>query len=191
MATKIGGQNNVKIFVLYLMQNINYPLEFVAVNDIVMRTDYVMYLDFAEAFNEMLDSGLIEQSGLNQYGDPLYVVTEKGRMVAEQMSSDILPKILDEALAGALRYLDFVKRGIVPDARVERMKNGRYDVICELKEKKDLIFSVRLAVDSRDRAERMKNEFLKRPDAIYRSELALISGHMNFLFGESGQLPTT
>ena len=185
MSSKIGGQTNVKIFVLYLMQNINYPLEFVQINDIVMRTDYVMYLDFAEAFNEMLDSKLIEPSGTNQFGDPLYIVTERGRMIAEQMQSDILPKILDEALAGALRYLDFVKRGIVADARVERLKNSRYDVICELKEKKEVIFSLRLAVDSRDCAERMKNEFLERPDSLYRSELALISGHMNFLFDDA------
>ena len=84
-----------------------------------------------------------------------------------------------------MRYLDFVKRGIVADARVERLKNSRYDVICELKEKKEVIFSLRLAVDSRDRAERMKNEFLERPDSLYRSELALISGHMNFLFDDA------
>ena len=47
--------NNVKIFVLYLMRNIGYPMSFSTVNDIVMQNDYVMYLDFAEAFHEMLD----------------------------------------------------------------------------------------------------------------------------------------
>ena len=62
MSSAIGSMNNVKIFVLYLMKNINYPLDFVTINDIVMQTDYVMYLDFAVAFNEMLDSGLIEKT---------------------------------------------------------------------------------------------------------------------------------
>ena len=59
MGSAIGSMQNVKIFVLYLMENINYPLDFVTINDIVMQTDYVMYLDFAVAFNEMLDGDLI------------------------------------------------------------------------------------------------------------------------------------
>ena len=55
MASPIGSKREIKIFVLYLMENIHYPLEFTAINDIVMQTDYVAYLDFAESFNELLD----------------------------------------------------------------------------------------------------------------------------------------
>ena len=54
MGSPIGSMSNVKIFVLYLLENINYPLEYCTINDIVMQTDYVMFLDFAESFNEML-----------------------------------------------------------------------------------------------------------------------------------------
>ena len=36
MASLVGSKRNVKIFVLYLMQNINYPLDYVTINDIVM-----------------------------------------------------------------------------------------------------------------------------------------------------------
>ena len=61
MGSPIGSMRNVKIFVLYLMENIKYPLDFVTLNDIVMQTDYVMYLDFAEGFNQMLDGGLVEK----------------------------------------------------------------------------------------------------------------------------------
>ena len=39
-ASPIGGMSTVKIFVLYLMRNINYPLSFVTINDIVMQNDY-------------------------------------------------------------------------------------------------------------------------------------------------------
>ena len=60
MASRIGGKKDVKIFVLFLMENINYPLDYISINDIVMQTDYVMYLDFVEAFDEMLECDLIE-----------------------------------------------------------------------------------------------------------------------------------
>ena len=53
MGSVIGSKQNVKIFVLYLMENVGRPLDFVTLNDIVMQTDYVMYLDFAESFYKM------------------------------------------------------------------------------------------------------------------------------------------
>ena len=84
MSGVIGSVRNVKIFVLYLLENINYPLDFVTINDIVMQTDYVMYLDFAEAFNEMIDSGLIEEVKQEEK-DTVYAITDKGRLVAREL----------------------------------------------------------------------------------------------------------
>ena len=135
MASLVGSKRNVKIFVLYLMQNINYPLDYITLNDIVMQNDYVMYLDFAESFHEMLDAGLIEETEKNEAGDPLYVVTEKGRIVATELKSEILTSLLDKSLECALRYLDFKKRGIKISSRVEKREDGRFDVICLIKEK--------------------------------------------------------
>ena len=102
VGSAIGSVRNVKIFVLYLMENVGRPLDFVTLNDIVMQTDYIMYLDFAEAFNAMLDDGLIEVVG-EQDGEKPYDITEKGRMVAESLHSDILSSILEKSLAAALR----------------------------------------------------------------------------------------
>lgn len=186
MATRIGGPANVKIFVLYLMMNINYPLDFVSVNDIVMRTDYVLYLDFAEAFNELIEQELIRAETVNADGDPEYAVTPRGRLVAEQLHSDILQRLLDEALTGALRYLDFKKRGVIASARIERRADGQYDLFCELTEKKVVLLSIRMALDSMDRAVRMRNEFMSKPDTVYRSEMALLSGNLNYLFNAKG-----
>ena len=41
MSFPLGNKQNIKIFVLYLMQNVGYPMDFVTVNDIIMQTDYV------------------------------------------------------------------------------------------------------------------------------------------------------
>ena len=73
MASPIGNKREIKIFVLYLMDNIGYPLEFTAINDIVMQTDYIMYLDFAEAFNKMLDDDLIAL--VTEHGNEVNVIT--------------------------------------------------------------------------------------------------------------------
>ena len=182
MGGLIGSVRNVKIFVLYLMENINYPLDFVTINDIVMQTDYVMYLDFAEAFTEMLDGELIAGVEGEGEGETLYVVTEKGKMVARELKSDLLPSILDRSLSAALRYLNFKKRGIAAKCVVEPTEDGRFSVTCLFTENRAVIFSQTVVVDTQNRAERMRENFYERPEAIYRGVLALMAGNVNYLF---------
>ncbi len=184
MGSAIGSIKNVKIFVLYLMQNVGKPLDFITLNDIVMQTDYIMYLDFAEAFHMMLDDGLIRVASA-EGEDPLYEITDQGRCVAETLSSDILSSILDRSLAAALRYLDFSARGVSCRAEYSRREDGRYDFRCTLVEKGEPLFTTTLIVDSEDRARRLKDNFYNRPEVVYRGIHALLAGNMNFLLDDS------
>ncbi|MCQ2428521.1 MAG: DUF4364 family protein [Clostridia bacterium] len=183
MSSPIGDKRAVKIFVLYLLENIGYPLELCTLSDIVMKSDYVMFLDFAESFNEMLDSGLIEPLG----EDPvMYMITERGRVVAQGLKSDVLPSILDKSLAAALRYLDFARRGVTCDCDIiELDKNtGACKIRIIISEKRREILNLTLAVDSMDRAVRMKSNFESRPEVVFRGVNALLSGNVNYLFGD-------
>ena len=182
MASPIGSMNNVKIFVLYLMHNVGYPLNFVTINDIVMQTDYIMYLDFAVAFHEMLDGGLIKENGKDDHGDPLYSVTDKGMIVAEQLRCDLLPSILDQSLTCALRYLDLQRRHVVVDCTSQRLSDKTYDVTFYLREKDKTILTATINVDSEYRSRQMRENFRDRPDVIYRGLLALLTGKVDYLF---------
>ena len=184
MGSVIGSMKNVKIFVLYLMENVGRPLDFVTLNDIVMQTDYIMYLDFAEAFNKMLDDGLIALVGETEGEDALYNITSKGRNIAQTLHSDILSSILDKSLAAALRYLDFKSRGIEMHCTATPREDGRYDFACSLSERGTVIYSTSLVVDSADRANRLRENFYARPEIIYRGVHALLAGNMNFLFDD-------
>ncbi|MBQ9784053.1 MAG: DUF4364 family protein [Clostridia bacterium] len=174
--------NNVKIFVLYLMKNINYPMDFSTVNDIVMQNDYIMYLDFEEAFHQMLGQGLIREDGKDEHGNALYSVTRQGAIVAEELKSDILPAILDQSLSCALRYLDFRARGVTVDTDSQKRADNTFDVTLTLKEKGKVLFSTTVNVDSALRSQQIRESFRDRPDVIYRATLALLAGKVNYLF---------
>lgn len=180
-SSAIGSKKNVKIFVLYLMENINYPLDYATLNDIIMQTDYVMYLDFAESFHEMMDAGLILEVPGVEENQPMYIVSEKGKYVARELNSDILTSILDKSLSAALRYLDFKKRGVEAKAVITKRDDGRYEIECMMHEKGTLIYSTKVIVDTLTRAERMKENFYGRPEGIYKATLALLAGNVNFL----------
>jgi hypothetical protein len=182
MASPIGSMNNVKIFVLYLMRNVNYPLDFVTINEIVMQSDYIMYLDLAEAFHETVDSGLIEEVATNENGDALYFVTKRGAMVAEQLKSDILPSILDRSLTAAFRYLDFKRRGITVDCTSERRADQTFDVTVIVREKEKVLMQTTVNVDSEYRSRQMRENFRERPDVVYRGIIAMLTGNANYLF---------
>ena len=182
MGSPIGSKRNVKIFVLYLMQNVHTPLDYITLGDMVMHTDYVAYLDLAEAFHEMLDDGLIEAVDRNDKGEDRYVPTAKGVCVAESMRRDLLPSILDESLATALRYLDFKRRGVKISCKVEKNTEGTgYYFSCHVTEKGQVLMNVSLWVDSELRAERMADRFREKPENVYKGITALLSGNVDYL----------
>ncbi|MBQ9781405.1 MAG: DUF4364 family protein [Clostridia bacterium] len=182
MSSPIGSKRNVKIFVLYLMQNVHIPLDYITLGEMVMHTDYVAYLDLAEAFHEMMDDGLIKAVDQNDKGEDCYIPTAKGICVAESMRRDLLPSILDESLATALRYLDFKKRGVKLSCRTEKRADGNgYDFRCSITEQGTTLMDVTLWVDSELRAERMAERFRSKPESVYRGITALLSGNVDYL----------
>ena len=183
MASPIGSMNNVKIFVLYLMKNINYPMDYVTINEIVMQNDYILFLDFAVAFHEMLDGDLIEVTGTDpETGAELYQVTMKGAIVAEELKSDLLSSILDKSLTCALRCLDFKRRGITVDCTYEPAGDKTYNVTFWIYEKGKVLMQTTVNVDSEYRSRKMRENFRSRPDVIYRGMVALLTGNVNYLF---------
>lgn len=61
MQAPLKDKNDIKIFILYLMKNVGYPLDFPDINDIVVQDGLVNYFDFAECFAELLDTGNISE----------------------------------------------------------------------------------------------------------------------------------
>lgn len=176
------ANDTVKIFILYLMQNVGHPLDFVSVNDMVQSTDYVKGFDCREAFTELVDSDLLIDTGdRNEYGEPLYLVTEKGACVCEELCRSRIPSVLDDAIATALRFLDFQKRGIKLFSRIEEVEGGRFRFVCGMTEHGTVILESTILVDTRIRAEQMEKNFRDRPEAVYRGTMALLSGNVNYL----------
>ena len=136
MGSVVGSMNNVKIFILYLMQNVGYPLDFVSINDIIMQTDYVMYLDFAVAFNEMLDAGQKKfMKAMKKF--PSVIRTEYALALLFENDADRAQSLLNdfEKIAKSYPY----KPDIEGERTLINMAKKKYEERCNLSDKNPCI----------------------------------------------------
>ncbi len=196
MQAPLKEKNDIKIFILYLLKNLNNPLDFNTISDIVVQDEFVNYFDFAECFAELLDSGTIEQirvgdeiqkeASIGTNGRPekkceLYRITENGVTVVEQLQSALLNMIKEKSLKSAMRLLSFKENGSDVKFGVSPREDGRFDLHCEVIDNRSSLMEIRMVVDSKQQAERMAYNFNERPEVIYRGVIALLTGDINYL----------
>lgn len=180
MQAPLKEKNDIKIFILYLMRNIGYPLDFSNITDIVLQDEIVKYFDFAECFAELLETGNITQEK-DENGETLYSVTEQGKHVADSLQSDIFMMIRERSLKSALRLLSFKKRGSFIKCQSTPLPDGSFSLCCRIVESKEEVMNITLKVDNKKQLDRMTHNFQERPEAVYKGLMTLLTGEINYL----------
>ena len=180
MNLQLTEKNDIKIFVLYLLDNIHYPLDYDTIHDIVVQDEYVGYFDFAECFAELLDAGHIREEITN--GIALYMITDMGSQVAVQLQSSLLAPIREKSLKSALRILSFQKSKAEIKSVVTKREDGRYAFSCSIVQDNVPTMELSLVVDSQEKAEKMKTNFLDKPEVVYKGILAMAACEVDYLF---------
>ena len=196
MQAPLKEKNDIKIFILYLLKNLKYPLDFNTISDIVVQDEFVNYFDFAECFAELLDSGTIEliraggetvseatigKNGRPEKKDELYSITENGVIVVEQLQSTLLNMIKEKSLKSAMRLISFKQRGFEVKCSGAEREDGKYDLHCEVIENKESLMEINLLVNDKQRYDQMMYNFNERPEVIYRGVVSLLTGDINYL----------
>jgi hypothetical protein len=184
MQAPLREKNDIKIFILYLLKNLNYPLDFNTISDIVVQDEFVNYFDFAECFAELLDSGNIEQiseSSDDKSISEYYRITENGKQVVEQLQSGLLNIIKEKSLKSAMRLLSFKSRGSDVRCTYSERDDKRYDLKCEIIENNVKILELSLVVDTKYQLDKMMYNYNERPEVIYRGIISLLTGDINYL----------
>ena len=198
MPETFHAPDQVKVFILYLLEKVGYPLEYNDLAAIVIRDGYVDYFDFVTYFHELMNDGHIapaEPDSEAQEGDALpdagtpegdgrerYVVTETGRMIARGLSDDLLlAAVREKSYVSAMRHLSLEKRGAVWEHSIEQDGEG-YLFHCTIRDKDGLAFRLDLRADSFMQAQRMRMNFEDKPDVVYRGLVAIVTGNVNYLF---------
>ena len=183
MPSQFRDKNDIKIFILYLLRHIGYPLDFVSINDIVIQDGYVGYFDFVECFAELLETGNIAELRReeSEEGEELYEITQQGIRVADNLDSRILSSIREKSLKSALRFLSFRQRGAKVKFDFETLPGGRFEAACMISEKGEELLNVKVRLESSNQLERIRHNFYDRPEVVYKGILAVLTGEVNYL----------
>ncbi len=191
MPETFHSPQQVKVFILYLLEKIGYPLDYNDLATIVIRDGFVDYFDFVTYFHELLEAGHIKrlsrEEGEKKEELPVdrdsYEVTETGRMIAKGLSDDLLlAAVREKSYISAMRHLSLEKRGAIINHSIEQVGDGSYIFHCSIKDCDGLAFDLDLRADSYMQVSRMRMNFEDKPDVVYRGIVALVTGNVNYLF---------
>ncbi|MCR5681588.1 MAG: DUF4364 family protein [Clostridiales bacterium] len=198
MPETFHSPEQVKVFILYLLEKVGYPLEYNDLAAIVIRDGYVDYFDFVTCFHELIKDGHIvrkepdpentdgeadtSSADEKSAGRDLYAVTDTGRMIARGLSDDLLlAAVREKSYVSAMRHLSLEKRGAVWNHSIDRDGDG-YVFHCSITDRDGLAFKLDLRADSYMQVQRMRMNFEDKPDVVYRGLLAIVTGNVNYLF---------
>lgn len=179
MQNQLKDKNDIKIFILYLLRHLGYPLDFVTINDIVVQDGFVGYFDFVECFAELLETGNIKE--LKDGDEEMYVITEQGIHVADTLDSRLITLIKERSLKSAVRLLSFKKRGAKLKFDFDMLPNGRFVAKCAISEHDEDMMAVSLNLESSLQLEKIRRNFFDKPEVVYRGILAVLTGEVNYL----------
>lgn len=175
----MSNQTDVKIFILFLLDNINYPLDYSTIHDICIQNGYVGGFDFAACFSQLKELGHILEDG--EADERYYVISPTGKMVAAELQSNLLLSIREKSLKSAMRLLSFKKRQATTTSSVEQREDGKFTFRCAITEPGGHILNLELCMSSRLQAEDMQKKFDKEPESVYRRLLAVLSADADYL----------
>ena len=204
MANQLKDENEIKIFILYLLDKIGYPLDYPSIGSIMMQDGIVNFFDFAQCFFALVDAGhireIIERSDKRKDGTAvadsdadldnddgeagttvLYEVTETGKQVARVLSSNLMVSVREKSYRSALRHLSFAKKGAYVD-HTYRPDGDGFLVTCSIKDKSGVLMELTVRADSEYQMRRMRDNYSERPELVFRGVVALLLGDVNYLF---------
>lgn len=182
MISRLIDVNDIKIFILYIINSLNKPMKYEDINDVIVQDGIVTAIDFADCFADLIDNGNIKE--FRDGDDRYYELSGQGRVIVESLQNDIPKSIRAQGLKSAFRMMDFKERGSKISATFAPRDDGKYDLCCQIIDNKQLSLEIKIVVESSRQLELMMHNFDDRPEVMYRGVIALLSGDMEYLLND-------
>ena len=177
-AAPLNSITDLKVFLLFLLDNIRYPVEHSTLLNIIAENTDDYSLDYEQCLVELVDSSHLLFDEFD--GEKYYMISDKGRIVSAELYESLDPELRERSLRSANKHVTLAGDGSKIEAKIEETANKRFKVILDSFDKQGEIMSLSVVVSTRGEAELIKKNFESRPGSIYRGILFSLTGKLEF-----------
>ena len=182
---KYDGEMNdkidIKVFILFLLDELRYPMSESMIREIVSENGVVGRFDFAECFSELVEKGHV--TAYEDAGEVLYVVSPLGHMVASELQGTLHDSIREKSRTSAMKRLSLHLRGARTATAVEKTEDGAYLVKCEIKDAQGVMMNTAVTVPTESEAYAIVAHFSDHPEEVCRGVLSVLTGKIAYYMG--------
>ena len=175
----LKNNTDVKIFILFLLNSLRYPVTEEELTDILVADGFVGEYDVAVCLSELCEMEHVYCATVD--GQQTYMISPTGIEASAGLEDSLLSVIRTRSIQTATRYLSLRRRGADVNAEVTRREDGRYTVSCRVADKTGEIASFSLTIASQGEAERIRRHFIEAPEAVVRGITATATGEIAYL----------
>lgn len=173
-----NNKTDIKIFILFLLDGINCPVDYTTLNNIIIESGYVGSFDFAESFSELTELGhVIEEKNENE---SYYMISDSGRAVAYELRGSILESIREKSSMIAAKLISLRKNDIKTKVTVNEGEDKRIHLDAIMSDYAGELFRFSLRLSSMSEAMRIKEKFTTSPDEVYRAFMSMATGQIDY-----------
>ena len=170
---------DMKVFLLFLLDNIGYPLEHDTIISIVRENTDEISFDYDECLRQLAESEHLLFDEVD--GVRYYMISDKGRLVAAELYDNLDKGFRERSLRLAIRHISLSKSGARINSYIKETESKRYRVTMEAFDRYGEIMSTSVTVNSLKEAEIIKKNYDAKPDGVYRGVLFSVTGKLEYI----------
>lgn len=175
---KLKTLTDIKVYMLYLLDHIAYPIDHSALIEIVSESTGEISLEYDDALRMLADSKHINFDEID--GEKYYMISELGKLVSAELYDTLDKALLEKSLRVAGKYISFKGSGVKISSSVKEREDHRFVVNLVANDAEGELMNMSLTVKSRTEAERIAANYEARPEKIYRGFLVSATGLMEY-----------
>lgn len=169
----LRSKNEIKILICYLFNSVKDNLDKEIVINSILNESLANYFEASSAFDELVTNGNLEEQQ-DSTGEIKFLLTDKGKMIANQLETNLAYTVKEKAYKCATKLLAQKKTERENKVEINKIDNG-YNVEFTISGGSTNLLTFTLYAPSYEQAQIMKNNFYEYPSTVYRVMLALVT----------------
>ncbi len=162
---------DVKALILYISNSAARPLMQEHFTEIVLHDGLVNYFDFSQAFQELLEEGLLDYASLDEQDQ--FIITEVGIQTQKLYEKNLPFNVRKKTLAALTKVLGKIKIDSSTHTDIVAAESGYY-VVCRLTENQQTLLEYKVLVPDEMQAHIIADQFAKFPTEKYQAIMSAV-----------------